>query len=123
MSTAKPSVVEVQAPPKQTLERRLGLEHSMFWTTTFRTLRAPGGLTGLVIIVIMILISIFAPVLSPYDPLELHKGEQFKPPQLQFPFGTDEFGRDILSRTLYGGRVSLLAGPLPWSVLWAWAYL
>ena len=110
MSAAGSSIVEVQSTRKQTLERRLGLEHSMFWTTAFRTLRAPGGLTGLMIVVVMVLISVFAPLFSPYDPLEIHKGEQFKPPQLQYPFGTDEFGRDILSRTLYGGRISLLAG-------------
>jgi peptide/nickel transport system permease protein len=95
---------------KQPLERRLGVEHSMFWSTFFRTLRAPGGVPGLIIVLGMIFISIAAPLLSPYDPLELHKGEQFKPPQREYLFGTDEFGRDILSRTLYSGRISLLAG-------------
>lgn len=95
---------------KPTLERRLGLEHSMFWSTAFRTLRAPGGLWGLVIIVAMVLMSIFAPLISPYDPLVIHKGEQFKPPQQQYLFGTDEYGRDLLSRTIWAGRISLLAG-------------
>lgn len=110
MSGANSSVVDLQAKRKQTLERRLGLEHSMFWTTTFRTLRAPGGVGGLIIVLGMVVLSVFAPLLSPYDPLEIHKGEQFKPPQSQYIFGTDEFGRDLFSRTLYGGRISLLAG-------------
>ena len=77
---------------------------------SFARCRAPGGKAGLLIVCAMVLLSLFAPVLSPYDPLALHKGEQFKPPQIQYLFGTDEFGRDILSRTLYGGRISLLAG-------------
>jgi len=110
MEVVDSSVVNLNSGRKQTLERRLGLEHSLFWTTAFRTLRAPGGLSGLVIIVGMVFISIFAPVLSPYDPLEIHKTEQFKSPQREYLFGTDEFGRDILSRTLYAGRISLLAG-------------
>jgi peptide/nickel transport system permease protein len=97
-------------PRKPRLERRLGLEHSMFWSTAFRTLRAPGGLWGLAIIVIMVLMSIAAPLIAPYDPLEIHKGDQFKPPQRQYLFGTDEFGRDLLSRTIWAGRISLLAG-------------
>lgn len=97
-------------PTKLPLERRLGLEHSMFWTTAFRTLRAPGGMLGLLIIVTLVLLSVLAPLISPYDPLELHKGEQFKPPQRQYLFGTDEYGRDLLSRTIWAGRISLLAG-------------
>jgi len=97
-------------PRRQTLERRLGLEHSMFWSTAFRTLRAPGGWSGLLIVMIMVLMSIAAPLVSPYDPLEIHKTEQFLAPQSPYLFGTDEFGRDLLSRTIWAGRISLLAG-------------
>jgi peptide/nickel transport system permease protein len=97
-------------PHRPTLERRLGLEHSMFWSTLFHTLRAPGGMLGLIIIAVMVFMSIAAPLISPYDPLEIHKGEQFKPPQEQYLFGTDEYGRDLLSRTIWAGRISLLAG-------------
>ena len=43
MSAEKTTVVELKVPGKQTLEERLGVEHSMLWTTLFRTLRAPGG--------------------------------------------------------------------------------
>ena len=97
-------------PRRQTLERRLGLEHSMFWSTAFHTLRAPGGWLGLLIIMIMVFLSIAAPLISPYDPLEIHKSDQFMPPQRQYLAGTDEFGRDLLSRTIWAGRISLLAG-------------
>jgi len=110
MTSVPPSVLETKEKNKQTLERRLGLDHSLFWTTIFRMLRAPGGLPGVIIVLGMIFISLFAPLMSPYDPLAIHKGEQFKSPQAGFLFGTDEFGRDILSRTLYSGRISLLAG-------------
>jgi len=53
------------------------------------------------------LVSIFAPLLTPYGPAQLGD-TQLAPPSLQHLFGTDELGRDLLTRTLYGGRVSLL---------------
>ncbi|NJN81690.1 MAG: hypothetical protein HC802_04960 [Caldilineaceae bacterium] len=80
MSAAESSVANAEPARRKSLEYRLGLEHSLFWSTTFRTLRAPGGSLGLVIVVTMIVISLAAPLLSPYDPLKIHKGEQFKPP-------------------------------------------
>ena len=101
---------EMRKGPRPTLERRLGLEQSLFWTTFFRTLRAPGGTIGLIIILGTLIMAIIAPALSPYDPLEMHKGEQFLPPSSQYIFGTDEFGRDVLSRTIFSSRISLLAG-------------
>jgi peptide/nickel transport system permease protein len=51
-----------------------------------------------------------APLLSPFDPLEQHLDAALQPPSLIHPFGTDNFGRDILSRTLHGSRVDLLMG-------------
>ncbi len=53
-----------------------------------------------------------APLLSPYDPLALNVPDRLLPPGHAHPFGTDEFGRDILSRTLYGARLSLMVGLL-----------
>ena len=110
MAKANTQSNEKMKLPRPSLERRLGLEHSMFWSTLFHTLRAPGGTSGLIIIVIMVLMSIAAPLISPYDPLEIHKGDQFQPPQQKYLFGTDEYGRDLLSRTIWAGRISLLAG-------------
>ncbi len=110
MADPVPEVAVKVKPRRQTLERRLGLEHSMFWVTAFRTLRAPGGWLGLLIVVVMIGMSVAAPLFSPMDPLEIHKSDQFLPPQAKYLAGTDEFGRDLLSRTIWAGRISLLAG-------------
>ena len=68
------------------------------------------GLSGLLIVLFITALALLAPLLAPYDPLEMQKGGQFLPPSATHPFGTDEFGRDIFSRTLYAGRISLLAG-------------
>jgi ABC-type dipeptide/oligopeptide/nickel transport system permease subunit len=75
-----------------------------------RLLRSRSGLSGIIIIAVIALSAIFAPLLSPYDPLAIHKGEQFQAPSATYLFGSDEFGRDIFSRTLYAGRISLIAG-------------
>lgn len=52
--------------------------------------------------------ALFASVLAPYDPIETHYDHMLEAPSRQFPFGTDQLGRDILSRILYGGKSSLL---------------
>ena len=65
---------------------------------------------GLVIISLFILMAIFAPFIAPYDPLAQDLEGKFAGPSLQHPFGQDELGRDILSRVIYGARISLTAG-------------
>ncbi|MEJ0092078.1 MAG: ABC transporter permease [Methylocella sp.] len=54
--------------------------------------------------------AIFAPWLAPHDPLQLMPSLRLSPPSADFPLGADAFGRDLLSRILYGGRISLLLG-------------
>jgi peptide/nickel transport system permease protein len=56
------------------------------------------------------LITILAPLISPHDPVLLAPSQRLKPASAQFLLGTDAFGRDLLSRVIYGGRVSLLIG-------------
>ena len=73
-------------------------------------LRHRSGMVGLIIIFVMGLIALFAPILAPYDPLEMHAQDRFHPPSATYPFGTDEFGRDILSRVLVGSRVAFTVG-------------
>ena len=68
------------------------------------------GVVALGTIVILILIGVAAPFVSPYDPLEMHMPERLQGPSTKYWVGTDEFGRDIFSRLLHGGRVSLIAG-------------
>jgi peptide/nickel transport system permease protein len=85
-------------------------EERMVFTIFKRLLRRRAGLAGLIIILFMLIVALAAPLLAPYDPLAISKGNQFHPPSREHLFGTDEFGRDIFSRTLYAGRISLLAG-------------
>ena len=60
--------------------------------------------------ILFILMALFAPVLSPYDPLEQNISESLAPPSPDHWFGADKLGRDILSRMLYGARISLATG-------------
>ena len=65
---------------------------------------------GAGIVILMALSAIFAPVLSPHDPLEQDVLLRLAGPSAEFPLGNDSFGRDVLSRILLGGRVSLYVG-------------
>jgi peptide/nickel transport system permease protein len=65
---------------------------------------------GAVVLTGFILMAIFAPLLAPYDPLEQDIVNKFAPPSSQHLLGQDEIGRDILSRVIYGARISLTAG-------------
>ena len=64
-------------------------------------------LLSLIILVFIVSMSVFAPVLATRDPLELRVFEAFKPPAGKYILGTDDLGRDVFSRILYGGRISL----------------
>lgn len=70
----------------------------------------PLGAAGALIILFMALAALFAGVLSPYDPLETDYGAMLQAPGLRHWLGTDSFGRDVLSRVLYGSRTALLVG-------------
>lgn len=65
---------------------------------------------GLFVFVVVCIIAFTCPLLSPYDPLSLNIRESFSPPSSQYLFGTDSYGRDIFSRTLYGARISMRVG-------------
>ena len=67
---------------------------------------------GLIICVFWILAALFAPIIAPYDPIVQDLTVRLEGPQWSHIFGTDNFGRDIFSRVIYGGRYSLLAGCL-----------
>ena len=66
--------------------------------------------TGLVVIAIYLLTALVAPFFAPYDPIKQDLPSTLKPPSLKNFFGTDEFGRDIFSRLIFGARISLLIG-------------
>lgn len=65
---------------------------------------------GLVLVALLALAAIFAPFLTGLDPSSMKVRFRFRPPSAAFPFGTDNFGRDIFTRVLYGARVSLWIG-------------
>ena len=67
---------------------------------------------GIIICMLWILAAIFAPWIAPYDPIEQDLTVRLKAPSGDHWFGTDQFGQDIFSRVIYGGRYSLLAGLL-----------
>lgn len=77
-----------------------------------RLLRNKLAVAGMVVIAIMILLAILAGVLAPYDPNRLFPGQSYVRPNAQHWLGTDDVGRDVLSRLLYGARVSLAVGIL-----------
>lgn len=70
--------------------------------------RSPTGRLGLVLLVLLMGMAIAAPLLAPYDPLLQHPGQELQPPSPTFPLGTDELGRDLLSRILYGARTAFM---------------
>ena len=65
---------------------------------------------GLVILITVTALAVLAPWVAPYSPVKLSIANRLKPPSATHWFGTDEFGRDVLSRAIFAGRVSLLVG-------------
>jgi len=75
-----------------------------------RTVRNPMGAFGLGIMLVLVVIAALAPFIAPYHPNVQHDLAELEPPSSRFLLGTDELGRDILSRIIWGSRVSLLVG-------------
>src|SRR5215212_3289254 len=65
---------------------------------------------GTAVMAVFILMAVFAPLVAPYDPLRQDLAAKFASPSWAHPLGQDELGRDILSRIIYGARISLTAG-------------
>lgn len=80
------------------------------WLTVSRLLHNRSFVIGAGLVVVIALVAIFADVISPYDPLRNSFRTRLRPPDATFWFGTDHFGRDILSRILHGARISLVIG-------------
>lgn len=75
-----------------------------------KVLSNKNAVIGIVILVPMLLLSAFAPWITPHDPLETNAADRFEGPTAEHPFGTDNVGRDILSRVMMGGRSTLFLG-------------
>jgi peptide/nickel transport system permease protein len=81
------------------------------WRLALRRLaRRRAALIGLAVVVFFIAVALVAPLLAPYDPLATDWRWVRKPPSAQHLFGTDELGRDVLARVIWGARASLMAG-------------
>ena len=102
-----------QAVPLELEARRSVTNRARFWTAFQRNRVA---LVGLGIVLAIGLGAVFADVIAPYDPIEPHYSDRLVPPGAQYPLGTDELGRDLFSRLLYGARISLVIGFVAQSV-------
>jgi peptide/nickel transport system permease protein len=81
------------------------------WQRALRRLaKRRGAMVGLAVVVFFIAVAVLAPLIAPYDPTATSWSAVRKAPSLAHWFGTDEIGRDVLSRVIYGARASLLAG-------------
>jgi peptide/nickel transport system permease protein len=75
-----------------------------------RLKRDRAALAGLGLIVLMVTLALAAPIVAPHDPLEQTLLKRLSPPSAEYPFGTDDLGRDVFSRVIHGGRISLRVG-------------
>lgn len=102
------------------------------WTDAwYRLIRNKAAVLGMIIVVIFILVALLAPWLAPHDPLKINDGKGYLPPPWmpkelsatgkagdpQFFLGTDNIGRDVLSRVLYGARVSIVVAFVPTAII------
>ena len=88
----------VQTTPALVRRRRLRINSSL--------------LMGGAIVLLMVLAAVFAPLLTPHDPIRLNIPARFQPPSAEHLFGTDQYGRDVFTRVLYGARYDLLIAVL-----------
>jgi peptide/nickel transport system permease protein len=77
-----------------------------------RVAKRRGAMIGLSLITIFVLLAVFAPLVAPYDPIATSWSLVRKPPSMAHWFGTDDLGRDVLARVIYGARASLAAGAI-----------
>jgi peptide/nickel transport system permease protein len=96
-------------PPEVSLSKRSFLAEELLRTARYFR-KSPLSLTGAVIVFGWILLCIFAPHIAPYAPLKQDMVHRLSPPSALHLMGTDQLGRDVLSRVIYGGRISLPVG-------------
>jgi peptide/nickel transport system permease protein len=102
------ATAHVSAPKQTGWLSGISRQSRWYWVRTL--LENPVALVSIIILLILILLSVFAPWIAPHDPKYLDPVNRLQPPSSTNWLGTDDSGRDLLSRILYGGRVSLLIG-------------
>lgn len=98
--------VSTPTPPVAPLPAKAN-EFSQFLQILFRS---PSAKIGGIILLVLAIVAILAPVIAPFDPLQMGVGRSLQPPNLKHWFGTDDFGRDLFSRVVYGSRLTLMIG-------------
>ena len=92
---------------RSAMSRAVAWERARTRTLVWRTFRNPLSVAGLLIIGSLVAIAVIAPLIAPADPLKTNVGRRLEAPGRDHLFGTDQLGRDILSRILHGARISL----------------
>jgi peptide/nickel transport system permease protein len=90
---------------------------SLFYKALRRFFRNKISFVGFSIVAIIILVAIFCPYIAPHNPKKQYWGEEWAPPSRRFIFGTDDLGRDVYSRLLWGARTSLMVGLVSVSII------
>ena len=113
--SAEASSVNRQLPPGRGVDGRVIADSDgSIWpargSSLWLLMRNPSAVAGGLIVLLMALMALLAPLLAPYEPNVVNLAERLLPPSAAHWFGTDEMGRDILSRVIYGARVSLIIG-------------
>ncbi len=104
MSTISAEILPVEVEASDEVSRLRSLWNVMR--------KKPLGMASAILLLALVLTAIFADVLAPYDPLDARPEIRLSPPSRAHPFGTDDIGRDVLSRVVYGSRISLWVGLL-----------
>ncbi len=103
-----------RAEAMQSLEMTLPVRGESPYSRAFRKLRGNAwAMASMAMLLMTVIAAVFAPQISPFDPLEMSYEEIASPPTWTHWFGTDQFGRDILSRVIYGARFSVPLGVIP----------
>lgn len=96
------------AIPSKQVKRRRQKKQGQWRDVIRRLFRNKLAIVALIFIILLVIVAIFAPLLAPYDYREIDMTNALAPLSWEHPFGTDQYGRDILSRVIYGARTSLL---------------
>ena len=114
VSAAQPAIGDAAVVPDKMLEQQVPTRPLREFWTYFSANK--GALGGLIIVLLVLLVALFAPLLAPHSPYLTNDAVFLKPPfwqsggALSYPLGTDAIGRDILSRLIYGARLSMVIG-------------
>ena len=87
---------------------RLQANMGRAWRVWTALLRNPLAVVGALIVLVLVVMAIFAPLIAPYSPVGQDLANRLMPPSAEHWMGTDELGRDIYSRVVYGARITLL---------------